>query len=195
MLLFGRWGACSCLSLSTSVKIICLWLQSEEGKIGICFLFVERCYFSFFYFFSVKQRAEAPHSCGWGGAGLGSGRDSTGRWVGSRIWPLPGLCVSSAELLLEVLLVSGQARGWWDKSWFSQQLCNSSPSGRCKNILKMTFFFSLVFYFPAPFLWKLSCPGCQFKSSLNHSRHVHRISAPSVIYTVLPGPLCSVTEK
>lgn len=55
----------------------------------------------------------------------------------------------------------------------------------------------LCFFFFLPALppLQLSHPGCQFKSFLNRSRRVCRVSAPSVIYTVLPGPLCSITEK
>lgn len=186
-LLFGRCGACSCLSVSAGAQIIRLRLQSEEGEIGFRFLFVGRHHFSFFLF----QSRAADGGCSLLPVGLGSSRASAG----------------SVPCLGCVLLARGPARGRWDERvrgsrtpshvkqpQFSQQLCNSSTSGRHKNVLKMTFFVSF-FSLPALSPRELSRPGCQFKNSLNHSRRVRRISALSVIYTVLPGPLRSVTEK
>lgn len=169
---------------------------------------MERYHFSFFSVFLIRSSGQKPLAPA-GGAGLGSSRASTEWWwVWGRIRPLPGLCAGQLRAASGGPAAGAPARGRWDEracgSWspslveqpqFSQQLCNSSPSGRHKNVLKMTFFVFFFFFLSALSSQKLSRPGCQFKSSLNHSRRVHRISAASVIYTMLPGPLCSVTEK
>lgn len=117
-------------------------------------------FFLFFFFCSIQSSGQKPLAPA-GGAGLGSSRASAGRWVGAGSGPCPGCVLGSAEGTLEVLLAWGPARGRWDERacgsqspslmkqpWFSQQLCNSSPSGRRKNVLKMTFFVSFFSFQP-----------------------------------------------
>lgn len=144
-------------------------------------------FFLFLLFFLIQSNAQKlldPDSV----AGLCS---SVGWWVWGRIRPLSGL-------------LQRPVVGWEEQrashSWCPmpaeqpQFICRSStPSGRCRAVLRTTSVF--LFFLPALPALQLSHPGCQLKSSLNRSRRVCRVSAPSVIYTLLPGPLCSIAEK
>lgn len=149
--------------------------------------------FFFFFFCYPKAGSEAVFSCQWGWARLQQGQD--------RAVVRAGPCAGGAELPLESCWWPGQ----WDKRcaaficlWSIPSLANSSVAachlGGIEMFLKWPFWFP--FLLPALFLWKLLHSGCcQFKSLLNHSKRVCRISVLSVTYTVLPGPFLSVTEK
>lgn len=166
--------------------------QAELGFVS-CLLRSTLFLAYFFFFCYPKAGSEAAFSCQWGWARLQQGQDTAVVRAGP--------CAGGAELPLESCWWPGQ----WDKRcaaficlWSIPSLANSSVAachlGGIEMFLKWPFWFP--FLLPALFLWKLLHSGCcQFKSLLNHSKRVCRISVLSVTYTVLPGPFLSVTEK
>lgn len=191
----GRCRVWSCSSISASIQKIHLWLQSKEGRIGICFLFVEIYPFFrlvFWVFLKSKAGTAAACSCHQGWARLQQGRH---RGVVRAGW-----CAGGAELPLESCWCGTGDRDSGPRRcaallclWSIPSLASSAAAchlGGTEMFLQWPFLFH---FFPP---WKLLHSGCcQFRSFLNHSRHVCRISVLSVIYTVLPGPFLPLIEK